>query len=152
MIGQKTRLVAGTLMVSLFASMGFKIYFQKNEIDDLELANKTMAISIAAANIAAYETEKRLNDKVQEAKDEAKKRELALVDAANAARRDVDGLRKSAAKLRDQLDKVSKDAAIDRAVAVADVLGKCAERHQVLAKRCDGHVSDLRTIIDAWPK
>lgn len=108
--------------------------------------------AIAEANTQAAETATENYRLSLKAQNEAHKREEGLRLAADNARRESDGLRNDAENLRLQLEAGTREAAIDRAAAVATVLGQCAARYQVLAERSDRHVNDLRTLIDAWPK
>jgi hypothetical protein len=93
------------------------------------------------------------------------RRTSAVVASQNAAagrmsglRRDADGVRAALVSLSDATAqalreaRTSHDACIVRADALGDVLAQCGVRHQALAETCDRHVSDIKTLIDAWPK
>lgn len=93
------------------------------------------------------------------------RRTAAVVAAQNAAagrlsglRRDADGARIALVSLSDAAAqalreaRASHDACLVRADALGDVLAQCGVRHQALAETCDRHVSDIKTLIDAWPK
>ncbi len=108
--------------------------------------------SIAEANTQAAETAAENYRLSLKAQNEAHQREEGLRAAADRARRESDGLRNDADSLRLQLEAGTRAAAIDRAVAVGAVLSQCGARYQVLAQRCDRHVNDLQTLIEAWPK
>ena len=115
-------------------------------------ANAQLSIALSDSKAEAMEQSAELNRLVTKATNEARKREDVLRASAAAARAESVGLRDDAAGLRHQLDQLSRDAAIERATAIGGVLAQCGERYQVLAQRCDRHVSDLRTLTDAWPK
>lgn len=112
----------------------------------------SMEADIAQANTEAAQRAAALQSQVLKAQNEAIKREAVLRADIAAARTESDGLRDDAAALRDQLAGATREAAIDRAAAVAAVLSQCAARHQVLAASCDRHVNDLRTLTEAWPR
>lgn len=111
-----------------------------------------LRVAIANANTEAANRAAALQSQVVKAQNESIKREAALRAAADSARSESVGLRDDAQALRDQLASVTRDAAVDRAAAIANVLSQCAAKHQVLAERCDRHVNDLRTLIEAWPR
>lgn len=113
------------------------------------MAKLQAALEIAKTKAATESAA--MQRKVTEAQNAAKIREVALRAAVDSARSESDGLRDDIAGLRDQLSAASREAAVERAAALGAVLGQCAARHQVLASRCDRHVSDLRTMIEAWP-
>lgn len=64
----------------------------------------------------------------------------ALVSLSDAA---GEALRASAA---------SHNACIDRATALRYVLDQCGKEYQALGERADRHTSDLRTLMESWPK
>lgn len=108
--------------------------------------------AIAVANAEAANKAAALQSQVVKAQNEAKKRETDLRAAAAAAGAESDGLRDDLARLRDELAGATDEARTDRALAIAGVLSQCAARHQDLAQRCDRHVNDVRTLMEAWPK
>ena len=75
-----------------------------------------------------------------------------------ALRRDADGARAAAISLHDAAAAAMRDAAVshaactERASALRDVLQASAERYRDLGETCDRHVSDIKTLIESWPK
>jgi len=93
------------------------------------------------------------------------KRSLEYIDAQNRARQRESKLRADVAtanaavdSLRDainsnlQATRANPDACIKRTDALGELLAKCGEELTEVAGRCDRHVSDLRTLMDAWQK
>lgn len=118
-------------------------------------ANKHVAIMeslLEKAATKAAEDSRAMQEKVTEAQNEARKRETNLRAAAAAAADQLDGLRVDLDATRDQLAGATREAAIERSVAVGAVLQECGRRYTGLAAKADRHVSDIRTLIDAWPK
>lgn len=111
-----------------------------------------LRLQVAEANTRAANQAAELEAAVTKAQNEAKQRERDLRAAAAGARAESDGLRDDLATLRDQLAGATHAAAIDRAAAIGAVLQQCSARHQSLAERCDRHVNDIRTLMDAWPR
>jgi hypothetical protein len=100
----------------------------------------------------AAEDARAMQAKVTEAQNDARKREIFLRAAADGARGELDGLRIEIDAARDQLAGASKNAAVERAIAVGAVLQDCSRRYTGLAEKADRHVSDIRTLTDSWPK
>ena len=111
-----------------------------------------LRLEVAEANTRAANQAAELQAAVTKAQNEAKQRENHLRAAAAGARAESDGLRDDITILRDQLVGATREAAAERAAAIGTVLQQCAARHQELAERCDRHVNDIRTLIDAWPR
>ena len=111
-----------------------------------------LKVEIAEANTKAAEQKAELASQVLKAQNEAKKRENILRSGAAAAATESDGLRNDLASMRDQYDKLSRDAVIERAAAVGIVLADCTRKYQGMAETAGRHASDVRTLIDAWPK
>lgn len=111
-----------------------------------------LRLEVAEANTRAANQAAQLEAAVTKAQNEAKQREHDLRAAAAGARAESDGLRDDLAVLRDQLAGATHAAAVDRAAAIGAVLQQCSARHQSLAERCDRHVNDIRTLMDAWPR
>lgn len=89
----------------------------------------------------------------------------AVIQAQNAAtariavlRRDADAARAAADGLRNDLDAAvrfaatSADACNLAAATTAELLGVCGDSYRELAAKADGHVSDIKTLTEAWPK
>lgn len=122
------------------------------DFDAQKLALATLQMEVAKANAHAASMAASLQSSVVKAQNDAKAREIPLRAAAAAARSESDGLRNDLQAMRASFATASRDSAIERAAAIGDVLGQCAIQHQSLAERCDRHVNDLKTLIDAWPK
>lgn len=146
-------LLAATVALAVLA--GWNTYQLADARGDLLEARQEVSelhTAIAQANTEAAKKSAALQSAVVKAQNEAKTREIALRAAAAAAATESDGLRVDVENLRGQLTGVTREAAAERALAIGTVLGQCAAQHQDLAQRCDRHVSDIRTLIEAWPK
>ena len=85
-----------------------------------------------------------------EALNNARKRETDLRLSVDGARTELDRLR-IAIKKRSAAVAASPASAVDYSIASADVFGECAAELTALAGKADGHVTDLTTMIEAWP-
>ena len=115
------------------------------------------------AREAAHEQQK-LADQ-QRAAAAALRQSEAVIAAQSAAaarvatmRRDADGARAALLGLFDATEQAMRSAETSHAACLvtADaervVLGQCSESYRSLAQACDGHTSDLKTMMDAWPR
>lgn len=144
--------VPSWLWAALLASMTAVSCTQQLRLDHSRAEAADLRAAIAEGNTRAAEQARALQAKVTEAQNEAKKRETLLRTTADNARTELDGLRGDLDAMRGQLADATASAAAERALAVGAVLQQCAARHQDLAQRCDRHVNDVRTMIEAWPR
>jgi len=93
------------------------------------------------------------------------KRRNGVIDAQNAARLRERKLQADAAaavaaadSLRDALTRSAQAArddpgsCPDRTATASELLVECSQEYTTLAGRCSRHVSDIETLIGAWPK
>lgn len=118
------------------------------EIDTLKT---TQAQAAERAQADARAAERRFNDQLAKALDDAATRENNLRRAAGAAAGERDGLRGQLAAIRAGLPDATPAAVADDANRLADVLGQCVGEYQALAADADRLASDRQTLIDAWP-
>lgn len=81
----------------------------------------------------------------------AVRRAAGLRARADAAVGELDGLRTQSAAALQTLG-ANLDACVAGAAAYARLLNQCGKEYQELGERADRHVSDIRTLMDAWPK
>lgn len=151
----KAGAAAAALLVAFSAGWLAQGWRKDAEIQRLALSHQRTLTAAAensrVAEGAARSTERQLQQKLQEAQDAARQRETTLRRDADAARTAVGGLRDDLAALRRRTASDSEAARALAAAAVDNVLLECADRYRGLAETADRHVSDLRTLIDAWP-
>ena len=109
------------------------------------------AEATAKAQSDARATEKALSDKLQEAQNNATKRENKLRNDAAAARRTADGLRDTIYSIRTDLPSYSQPAAAKTADTAAELLGVCADEYRSVAEQADRHAADALMLRDSWP-
>jgi Tfp pilus assembly protein PilE len=106
------------------------------------------------AKAAALEESVRLERARQSRVDEAARSSAARsVRIAADDSRVVDAVRglRSAVSAR-KLAEESAAAAAQRADTLGELLVQGAEAHRELAQRCDRHVNDVKTLLEAWPQ
>jgi hypothetical protein len=106
----------------------------------------------AAANARYRAMESSLNQKIIEAQNAATLRNQKLQVAAASAGAVAVSLRDEIATLRRSLPGLADDAVRQRADAVAAVLADCTDSYAGMAAAADRHASDVKTLMEAWPK
>ena len=124
----------------------------RSDRDSARTEVSTLRTAIADANTRAAQQAADLSATVLKAQNEAKIREAALRGAAAAAATQSDGLRDDLTAERLRYDQLSRDAVVERAAAISNVLADCSRRYQGMAAIADRHASDVKTLIEAWPK
>jgi len=143
-------------IAALALTSGRLLWTNKGLVADIAIANTSIANyqnAIAQANARAAQQTATLTQKVLDAQNEAKKRETALRADVQSARNALDSLRHAAdlSRAAYRLTGAPQNAAADTADAAINLLVRCSERYSELAMRADGHVSDLKTLTQAWP-
>jgi len=100
---------------------------------------------------AALETQIAIDKKYQAAFHAASERESALRVEVEHLRVARDRLRAQSADIEQRLATASRAAAIEYATASAAVFNECQNAIAQLAQQADGHASDVRHFIEAWP-
>lgn len=141
-----TAVVAGALAFGA----GWKVQAWRYDAQIADTASQH-AIALASAN------QKALDDtiKMQRTKDDAIKaaEQRAKQNAASAAaaRRTVDGLRRTLYDFRASLPNASTAALIARADTAAELFGACVNEYRSVAESADRHAADAVMLIEAWP-
>jgi len=150
------RWVLALAIAALVITGGRLLWQNKGLVADLATANTNVAnykTAIAEANTKAAQESATLTKKVLDAQNDAKKREIALRADVQSARNALDGLRHAAdlSRAAYRLTGVPANAGADAADAALVLLSRCAERYTDLAAKADAHVSDIKTLTQAWP-
>ncbi len=144
--------IAGLSIVS-----GRLLWQNKGLVADLATAHTNLdhyQTAIATANAKAAQESETLTQRVLNAQNEAKKREAALRADVQSARTALDSLRHAADLSRAAYGApgAATNAGTDTADAAIDLLVRCSERYSDLAAKADAHVSDIKTLSQAWPQ
>jgi hypothetical protein len=118
------------------------------QIADIKAQHAAQSAKAQADTRAA---ELAFNQKLQDAQNEATKRETKLRADAAAARRTADGLRGTLYEFRASLPNASTSALIARADTAAELLGACVSEYRGVAESADRHAADAVMLLDAWP-
>lgn len=117
----------------------------------LETLKREHAESLTRATGSALTTTLKWQKEKDDAIEAARKRAETAAANAAAARRERNGLRDELANARLRLPSASHAACTEYAAASSGLLDQCAAQYQELARSCDGHVSDVRLMQEAWP-
>ena len=118
----------------------------------LETLRREHAESLTRASGSALNTTLAWQKEKDDAIDRAQQRAKAQAHSADIARRERDSLRNTIAAASLRLPDATHAACAEYATAVGGLLTECSAAHQELARQCDGHVSDVRLMLEAWPQ
>lgn len=118
------------------------------QISDIK---RTQAESIAQGVKDALQTTVELQGKKDAAIKTATARNAALAAVADSARAESERLRADLDKARTDIANASDSSLRQYATTLGAVFAECGTSLESLARKADGHASDARTLIDAWP-
>lgn len=118
----------------------------------LESLRREHAESLTRATGSALHTTLKWQKVKDDAIDAAQQRAKSQAASAAAARRNADSLRSTLATASLRLPDATPSACIEYGAAASGLLDQCSAAHQELARQCDGHVSDVRLMMQAWPQ
>ena len=109
------------------------------------------AQAVADSKAEALRKERQIQDEYTKALNKARKREADLRRDVGIAVDAADGLRQQAADAARKLASTAPSAVIEYASAAGELLAICGREYQGMAQKADGHASDVRTMMEAWP-
>lgn len=104
------------------------------------------------AQTQARAAEQFINRRYQEALNAALSRQAQLRTDADSARAESDRLREQSSDAARRIAAAPPAAVAEYATAAAELLDQCQRGYQGLAAAADGHASDVRALIEAWPR
>lgn len=145
-------LAAAAALLALTGLQTVRLSASQGDAATARIESASLRVAMAEANTQAALQSAALSNQILKAQNEAKIREAGLQLAAVAATTESDGLRDDLAVVRDQLSQLSHNAVVERAAAVSNVLTDCTAKYQGMADKAGKHASDVRTLIEAWPR
>ena len=118
----------------------------------LETLKREHAESLTRATASALNATIAWQKVKDDAIDRAQQRAKSQAASAAAARRDADSLRHALAAASLRLPDATPSACTEYGAAVGGLLDQCGRAYQELARSCDGHASDVRLMLEAWPQ
>ena len=152
-----THIAAALLSAAIAAASAWNV--QSWRMDEQVQAGKTTleslrrehAESLARATSSALTATIAWQKEKDDAIESAQKRAKTQAANAAAARRERDSLRNTIAAASLRLPSATPNACTEYATAASGLLNQCAAAHQELAAVADGHASDVRLMMEAWP-
>lgn len=146
-----THIAAGLLGAAIAATTAWQIQGWRfnSQIDTLTASyadERTKAEERARAAEAAF------NTKYQGALNEARTREALLRTELSKLRTVSDSLRDQAATAARRLADAPPATVLEYTIAVNTVYDDCRRAYEDMAGTASGHASDVRTLMEAWPK
>lgn len=139
---------AATAIIS--ASLAFGGGWQINQWR-CESAQKQAIEQAATQERELHAMEQKRSNGVIAAQNVARTREIVLRRNADSARDALDSLR-TQSDAAVQNARASHDACIVGSVTATELLNQCGKRYTELGAKADRWVSDIETLIGAWPK
>jgi hypothetical protein len=110
-------------------------------------------VTTIAETDAKAQRQKADNERSARAAEQARaQREKTLLADAASVRDELNKLRTSLSSAGLRADPARLYASPDTTASVAELLVNCASRYAELGEAADRHVSDLQTLMAAWPK
>ena len=146
-------LAAAVAAVSAWNAQGWRLGEQAQASKTaLETLQREHAESLTRATGAALNATIAWQKEKDGAIDRAQQRAKTQAASAAAARTERDSLRNTLAAASRRLPDATHAACTEYGAAASGLLDQCATAHQELARQCDGHASDVRLMIEAWPQ
>lgn len=124
--------------------------------NDVQVKFDIYKLEVEKASKAAIEqartTEQEWNDKLNQERNNATKREIKLRADADSSHAANDGLRDQLSATARRIAQGPKGSCPDAATAIGELLNSCSQRYQELGEIADRHSSDIETLIKSWPK
>jgi predicted nucleic acid-binding Zn-ribbon protein len=118
-----------------------------------EFSDYKMAAEMAskAAIEQARETEHKWNEKLNQERDNAAKREQAIRADLSNARSTIGGLRNEMSATSRRISEAPSSSCPDAAATIGELLTQCSEQYLDMAEKAQRHISDVKTLIESWP-
>lgn len=118
------------------------------QIADLKLEH---AEAVASSAKSALKLTEHYRENADAAVKKAEARAAQNKRDADRLRTELDGLRGDLADVPERIRSASREAVDQYAATATVVFGECAARYSDMAEKAQGHASDVRTMMDAWP-
>lgn len=146
-------------IVAMLSATSCKLKWDNGQLSiEIEKGKTHVALlerNISETTASAAKQAASLEKSAREAEKTAAVRQAALRRDAESARTELDGLRVAlSAYTKPRLTASSASIApgLDYTDPVPELFLQCAGRYVDLAAKADGHASDVKTLMDAWPK
>lgn len=139
------------LIAAVIAALAAWAYQDNRYAADLAEMRLDKANAVIETSSRAAVTARAVADKYQGAINHAINEISVLRSNAARAHNESAGLRTQLADATLRLSGASASACTEYASTANELLDQCSQRYSSLAQEADGHVTDARTCIAAWP-
>ena len=152
--------IRAILMLAPALAVGLLVWFFQESRLGAQLAEVRLESSQYRAEVMAEKAS--AAERVRKAEGDFNAKYQAAINAArdreSGLRADLVAVRDAAASLRTQASEAARrlaqapaPAVLDYANTLSDVFAECSARYGEVAQAADGHASDARTLVEAWP-
>jgi hypothetical protein len=151
MLNIQTTIIAAAVAAFIFGAGVWRYQSNKYEAQIAEIRLEQAKDMAAASDLALknFTDMQRIKD---EAIIEAERRATLNAQAAARATVSADRLRADLSKANARISTATRAAVDQYAATVTDVFGECIKEYRSVAEKATGHSSDVRLMIEAWPK
>ena len=152
--------IRAILMLAPALVVGLLVWFFQEsrlgaQLAEVQAESSRYRAEVLAEKASAVERVRKVegdwNAKYQTAVNAARDRESSLRADLVAVRDAAASVRTQAAEATRRLAQAPAPAVLDYANTLGDVFAECSARYGEVAQAADGHASDARTILEAWP-
>lgn len=143
--------VVSLLFIGLFY-LAISSFLERVKETGREEARQQHRAQIAKLKEDADKVEASLRGQLTQAQNHAILREQTIRTLASAVGTSSAGLRDALGRVRADVHTASPEANAQRAATLAELLESCQDEYRQLAEKADRHVSDVKTLNDAWPQ
>ena len=150
MLGIQTTLIAAAIAATV---SGFGVWRYQSNKYEAQIAEIRLeqAQDMAAASAKALEDFTAMQRIKDDAIIQAEHRAQINAQAAARAATSADRLRSDLNKANARIQSATREAVAQYAATVTDVFGQCVQEYRGMAEKADGHASNVKLMIDAWP-
>lgn len=152
--------IRAILMLAPALVVGLLVWFFQEsrlgaQLAEVRLESSQYRAEVLAEKASAAERVRKVegdwNAKYQAALNAGRDRERVLRADLVAVRDAAASVRAQASEAASRLTQAPAPAVLEYANTLGDVFAECSARYGEVAAAADGHASDARTLIDAWP-
>lgn len=149
----KLAIAAAVVVVSSGVSFGAAWKYQGGRWQaEVSALKATHADALKAQSDQALADYKRMEKTKDEAIETHRRTAEANRAAAAAAKRTADGLRKRLDQVPSLIATATESALREYAITSSELLGSCTAEYQRMADTAQRHATDVRLLLDSWPR
>lgn len=149
----KAAIAVGVLAVSCGISSGIAWNYQGSRWQaDVATLKADHVSALKAQSDKALEDYNRMGKQKDDALKEQAAQLVVATRNASAAAASANGLRKQLDKVPSLVAAATQSALAEYATTTSGLLGSCTEEYQRMAEIAQRHATDLRAVLNSWPR